>query len=87
LLTAYAVFYPLKNSLGMSEETRRAFFTVIPFPDICKETYWANFLFMQNQYPMAGCMAYTWSLAVQIQFYLFLPIVLLLVKQSTENFR
>eukprot|EP00884_Botryococcus_braunii_P009350 jgi/Botrbrau1/18416/Bobra.0072s0009.1 len=85
LVFAYFVFYPLKGS--MNEETQRAFFTIIPFPDICKEAKWANFFFAQNQYPMSGCMGYTWSLAVQVQFYLILPIILLLLRPSAPNFR
>lgn len=85
LMFAYLVLFPLKDRVN--EETKRAFFTVIPFPDVCKETKWANFFLAQNQYPMSGCMGYTWSLAVQVQFYLILPIVLLLLQPSVRNFR
>jgi peptidoglycan/LPS O-acetylase OafA/YrhL len=36
---------------------------------------------------MGGCMNYTWSLAVQVQFYLLCPIVLLLLMPSIQGFR
>lgn len=87
LIFAYLVLYPMKASKAMDDEIRRAFFTVMPFPDACRDAKWANFVFMQTQYPMMGCMGYTWSLAVQAQFYLLLPLVLLLLQPKKPHFR
>jgi peptidoglycan/LPS O-acetylase OafA/YrhL len=35
-----------------------------------------NFLFLNNQIPFGGCMGWTWSLAIQGQFYFAFPIIL-----------
>jgi peptidoglycan/LPS O-acetylase OafA/YrhL len=34
--------------------------------DGCPGALWANFLFVNNQLPRAGCMKYAWSQAVQV---------------------
>lgn len=51
LIFAYLVLYPMKADEGIDDEIRRAFFTFMPFPDACQGAKWANFFFMQNQYP------------------------------------
>lgn len=41
-------------------------------PSNCELT-WANLLGMNNLIPFGGCAGWTWSLAIQIQFYLLFP--------------
>lgn len=44
------------------------------FPTGC-EAFPMNALFLNNLAPFGGCVGYTWSLAVQVQFYLLLPVL------------
>ncbi len=42
---------------------------------------------MNNMLPFAGCASHTWSTAVQMQFFLLAPLVLLLLRPAFPNFR
>jgi peptidoglycan/LPS O-acetylase OafA/YrhL len=68
---------------------RRAFFNDdLPFDGaVCKHKGWRNFVFLNNQLPNGGCFNISWSLAVQMQFYLMFPLVLLLLQPQTSGFR
>jgi peptidoglycan/LPS O-acetylase OafA/YrhL len=48
---------------------------------------WASFAFINNTLPFAGCASHTWSMAVQMQFYLLLPAVLVLLQPRSASFR
>lgn len=39
-----------------------------------------NLLFLNNWLPFGGCMGWTWSLAIQVQFYVLFPLLVLLFK-------
>ena len=47
----------------------------------------ANFLFQNNQLMNGGCYNITWTLAVQMQFYLLFPLCLLLLQPRKRGFR
>eukprot|EP00884_Botryococcus_braunii_P020302 jgi/Botrbrau1/6956/Bobra.0215s0033.1 len=88
LLWTLIALYPFKHSRFISEEVRTGFFSWQPYhPEMCKDALWANFVFAQNQFPFGGCSTFLWTLAVQIQFYLLLPVLLLLLQPSRKNFR
>eukprot|EP00823_Brevimastigomonas_motovehiculus_P009899 TRINITY_DN975_c0_g1_i1.p1 TRINITY_DN975_c0_g1~~TRINITY_DN975_c0_g1_i1.p1 ORF type:complete len:543 (+),score=133.76 TRINITY_DN975_c0_g1_i1:52-1629(+) len=44
----------------------------------------ANLLFLSNTLPFGGCMGWCWSLAIQGQFYLLLPILIRILKRRTR---
>ena len=56
-------------------------------PASCPRLLWATFFFVNNRMPYAGCVSYTWSMAVQMQFYLILPPILLLCNPSSPAFK
>lgn len=67
---------------------RRAFVDVDPFnQDNCPRLLWASFAFVNNYLPYAGCVSYTWSMAVQMQFYVILPMFLLLCNPASPSFQ
>lgn len=67
---------------------RRAFAEVDPFnPGNCPRLLWASFAFVNNMLPFAGCASHTWSTAVQMQFFLLAPLVLLLLRPALPGFR
>jgi hypothetical protein len=46
----------------------------VDFPHACNLLP-ANLLFVNNLIPFGGCMGYTWTFAIQFQFYLILPLL------------
>ena len=68
---------------------RRAFLDHLSTFDIevCRSTWWLNLIFMSNQHIIGGCFNITWSLAVQMQFYLLLPAALLVLRPKAPGFR
>lgn len=53
----------------------------------CRETILYNVFFVSNQLPRPGCYGSVWSLAIQMQFWLALPPVLVLLQPHSEGFR
>jgi peptidoglycan/LPS O-acetylase OafA/YrhL len=56
--------------------------------EVCRSRKaFANFLFQNNQLINGGCYNITWTLAVQMQFYLLFPLCLLLLQPRRRGFR
>ena len=55
--------------------------------EVCREHGWRNFIFLNNQLPMGGCFNISWSLAVQVHFYVLFPLGVLLLRPKTSGFR
>ena len=55
--------------------------------EVCGRHWWLNFAFVNNQQTIGGCFNISWSLAVQMQFYLLLPVWLLLLRPKAPGFR
>ena len=47
---------------------------------------WKTFAFLHNQQSAGGCFHTTWSLAVQMRFYLLFPLALLLLRPKAPGF-
>ena len=81
-------FFPLLTPWRLHASLRRAFIEVDPFNQAnCPRLLWATFAFVNNRLPYAGCVSYTWSMAVQMQFYMITPVLLLLCKFSSTRHR
>ncbi|XP_071492150.1 nose resistant to fluoxetine protein 6-like [Diadema antillarum] len=53
----------------------------------CRETWWTNFLYINNLYPWPGelidtCMGWSWYLANDMQFYIISPFILLVLYRN-----
>lgn len=67
---------------------RDAFFTEVPFAtEQCGRNMWATLALVHNARPMGGCYSTTWSLAVQAQFYVGFPALLVLLRPRAPGFR
>lgn len=44
------------------------------FPSSCEQGH-LNVLFLNHMWPFGGCAGYTWSLSMQVEFYLLLPVL------------
>ncbi|CAL8462705.1 g2238 [Coccomyxa elongata] len=89
LVLVYCAFLPLLYSgatSGVPSEARQAISTLWFNPgDGCPDKLWANWIFANNQIRRAGCMKYAWSQAVQAQFYLGFPLLLLLLRPAVRG--
>eukprot|EP00884_Botryococcus_braunii_P019627 jgi/Botrbrau1/6348/Bobra.0098s0007.1 len=71
---------PLSQGAHLPKEAVTAVSTLwFNIQDACPRLLWVNALFLNNQISRAGCMAYAWSQAVQVQFFIVLPLVLLML--------
>ena len=75
--------------VGTPHACRRAFLDDKSTYDTqaCATHWWANLVFLNNQLPAGGCFNVTWSLAVQAQFYVLLPLALVLLRPQKPGFR
>ncbi len=56
--------------------------------DVCRSREaLANLVFQNNQLAAGGCYNTTWTIAVQMQFYLLVPLALLLLRLPKRGFR
>ena len=54
----------------------------------CKRYFWSNLLFINNFIAFDDeCMVWTWSIAVEIQFYLISPAIVLYLNKSPKRAR
>ncbi|BDA44071.1 hypothetical protein COCOBI_05-2550 [Coccomyxa sp. Obi] len=88
LAIVYFLVLPAIAADLISADARRAFAEVDPFnPGNCPRLLWASFAFVNNMLPFAGCASHTWSTAVQMQFFLLAPLVLLLLRPALPGLR
>ncbi len=81
------VFSPQTLTSG-APRARDAFFTEVPFAtEQCGRNMWATLALVHNARPMGGCYSTTWSLAVQAQFYVGFPALLVLLRPRAPGFR
>lgn len=55
--------------------------------EVCRKQGWRNLVFLNNQLSNGGCFNISWSLAVQVHFYLLFPLGLLLLRPKRAGFR
>ena len=80
-VTPYLVYGPFRWFIT---EPHGLLYTYV---DQCKHYWWSNLLYINNLYPdygsPSGCMAWTWYLANDMQFYVFIaPLVLFLLNKN-----
>ncbi|BDA41091.1 hypothetical protein COCOBI_01-7460 [Coccomyxa sp. Obi] len=89
LILLHGVVLPLSDLLTPDEAWRASYDAGATFDaEVCRsKKALANFLFQNNQLANGGCYNITWTLAVQMQLYLLLPLALLLLRPQRRGFR
>lgn len=74
LLFGFTIFQALLRAIGVTiEETANAWYYLL---------FLGNFDILKNGVPVSGTLSVLWSLAIEEQFYLFWPLLLLIFKRS-----
>ena len=55
--------------------------------EVCSRLGWLNLVFLNNQHQNGGCFNISWSLAVQVHFYILFPLGLILLRPKSPEFR
>ena len=55
--------------------------------DECEKTWWHNLLFINGNFGITGCLGQSWSISIEMQFYLLSPFLVLIALQSPANRR
>jgi peptidoglycan/LPS O-acetylase OafA/YrhL len=62
----------------MHQDVARSFNITESWPSSCENfSFVANALFLNNLMPFGGCMGYSWTMALNFQFYFFFPLLII----------